>query len=275
MLKKIREFTYRYAIVSTILIAALFVLLMNATARAFHLLPSSAPVQYAEEIFVMLYSVAIVLLLGFRSTFQFKGFFKSLLYSSAVIAFMLISLGYFFLNATSNPNTVWASSGVIVFKLVQAIGIGIREECFFRGAIQNILSKKYAHSVKGVWISALIGAASFALVHLLNIFAGYDPVIVIAQTLSAMGSGLFFVAIYLRSGNLWASALVHALIDTVALAGSIFLTQTRVDTVNSLSFGALLGTVVYIVPAVFLLRPSKCKEIVARFEASRDQNLLV
>jgi hypothetical protein len=66
---------------------------------------------------------------------------------------------------------------------------------------------------------------------------------------------------------------VHALIDTVALSGSIFLTQTRAETVNSLSWGALLGMVIYILPTIFLLRPSKCKEIVARFKAEREEGL--
>ena len=272
MMKKIRELTHRYAIVSSILIAILFILFLNGTSLAFRLLPTLAPVQYANEIFLMLCSVGLVILLGFKSTFKFKGFLKGMLCASVIIVFMLFSLGMFFVNATSNPDTVWASTGMIIFGLFQAIGIGVREECFFRGAIQNILAKKFANSVKGVWIAALVTSVIFALIHLLNVFAGYDPLIVLIQTISAVASGLFFAAIYLRSGNLWASALIHALVDTVALEKSIFLTQTRVDAVNSLNMGALLSMVIYILPTLFLLRPSKCQEIVARFEAERKES---
>jgi membrane protease YdiL (CAAX protease family) len=159
---------------------------------------------------------------------------------------------------------------MVVFGLVQAVGIGIREECFFRGAIQSIIAKKYVRSVKGVWLAALIASSIFGIVHLFNIFTGFDPLVVFMQAISATSTGLFFAAVYLRSGSLWVPILVHALIDTVALAGSIFLTQTRAETVNELSWGALAGMAIYILPTIFLLRPSKCKEIVARYEAERE-----
>jgi membrane protease YdiL (CAAX protease family) len=161
---------------------------------------------------------------------------------------------------------------MIIFGLVQAIGIGIREECFFRGAIQNIIAKKYAHSVKGVWFAALIASSIFGIVHLFNLFNGFDPLVVFLQTISATSTGLFFAAVYLRSRSLWVPILVHALIDTAALSGSIFLTQTRVEAVNSLSWGALVGMAIYILPTIFLLRPSKCQEIVAGFEAERKES---
>lgn len=221
----------------------------------------------------MLCSVGLVILLGFKSAFTPKGFFKALLSSTVVIAMMLFSLWTSLEKAFSNPATVWASTGMVVFGLVQAVGIGIREECFFRGAIQSILAKKYADSVKGVWFAALIASSIFGIVHLLNIFTGYDPLVVLMQAISATGTGLFFAAVYLRSRSILVPILVHALIDTVALSGSIFLTQTRVETVNALSWNALIGMVIYILPAIFLLRPSKCKEIVTRFEEEREGKL--
>ena len=263
MLKKIRELTHRYAIVSSILIAILFILFLNGTSLAFRLLPPLAPVQYAKEIFLMLCSVGLVILLGFKSTFKFKGFLKGLLCASVIIVFMLFSLGMFFVNTTSNPDTVWASTGMIIFGLFQAIGIGVREECFFRGAIQNILAKKYANSVKGVWIAALVTSVIFALIHSLNVFAGYDPLIVLIQTISAVASGLFFAAIYLRSGNIWVLILLHTLIDTVGLVPSTFLGATLTENLNDTSWGVatLILWVAEIGYAAFLLRPSKCKEI--------------
>ena len=272
MLKKFREFTDRYAIVSSVLITILFFLLLNGSALVFNLLPNSLFWGYAQELFVMFYSVGLVILLGFKSTFKPKGFFKALLSSTVVIATMLFALGTFFERSISNPATVWASTGTIIFGLVQAVGIGIREECFFRGAIQNIIAKKYANSVKGVWFAALIASSIFGIVHLFNIFTGFDPLVVVLQAISATSTGLFFAAVYLRSRSLLVPILVHALIDTAALSGSIFLTQTRVETVNSLSWQALTGMSIYILPAIFLLRPSKCKEIVARFEAEREES---
>lgn len=272
MLQKIREFTERYAIVSSLLIALLFFLLLNGTALVFNLLPNSLFWGYAQELFIALYSVGLVLLLGFKSAFKPKGFFKALLSSTLVIAVMLFSLWSFFDKATSNPAAEWASTGMIIFGLVQAVGIGIREECFFRGAIQSIIAKKYVRSVKGVWLAALIASSIFGIAHLFNLFTGFNPLVVFMQAISATGTGLFFAAVYLRSRSLWVPILVHALIDTVALSGSIFLTQTRAETVNELSLGALAGMAIYILPTIFLLRPSKCKEIVTRFEAERGES---
>ena len=256
-----------------VLLLFLFFLLLNGVSLVFDLLPNSFIWGYAQELFVMLCSVGLVILLGFKSTFKPKGFFKALLSSIVVIVVMLFALWSSLDKALSSPTAVWASTGMIVFGLVQAVGIGIREECFFRGAIQSILAKKYVGSVKGVWLAALIASAIFGIVHLLNIFTGFDPVVVIMQAISATSTGLFFAAVYLRSRSLLVPILVHALIDTVALSGSIFLTQTRAETVNGLSWEALIGMVLYILPTIVLLRPSKCKEIVARFEAEREESL--
>ena len=272
MLQKIREFTERYALVSSLMIALLFFLLLNGTALVFDLLPNSLFWGYAQELFITLYSVGLVILLGYKSIFKPKGFFKALLSSTVVIAVMIFSLWTFFDKAASKPDTEWASTRMIIFGLVQAIVIGIREECFFRGAIQSIIAKKYIRSVKGVWLAALIASSIFGIVHLFNIFTGFDPLVAFMQAISATSTGLFFAAVYLRSGSLLVPILVHALIDTAALSGSIFLTQTRAETVNELSWGALAGMAIYILPTLFLLRPSKCKEIVARFEAERGES---
>ena len=162
---------------------------------------------------------------------------------------------------------------LIFYGLLTVLGIGIREECIYRGVIQNIVAKKYANSVKGVWITAAVGAFIFGIMHAGNFFTTTTaPSSIVVQIISAMFSGLVFSAIYLRSGSLWVPILVHALIDTVALSGSIFLTQTRAETVNELSLGALVGMAIYILPTIFLLRPSKCKEIVTRFEAERGES---
>lgn len=272
MTKKIREFTDRHVIVSSILIAVLFFVLLNGTTLIFDFLPNSLFWEYAQEFLVIFCSVGLVILLGFKNVFKPAGFFKALLSSAVVIVTMLFSLATFFERSISNPDTVWPSAGMIVFGLVQAVGIGIREECFFRGAIQSIFAKKYAHSVKGVWFAALIASSIFGIFHLINLFAGFDPLVTFLQVISATSTGLFFAAVYLRSRNLWVPILVHALIDTAALSKSIFLTQTRVETVNGLSWEALIGMVIYILPTIFLLRPSKCKEIVRRFEAEREES---
>jgi membrane protease YdiL (CAAX protease family) len=118
--------------------------------------------------------------------------------------------------------------------------------------------------VKGVWITAIIGAIIFGLTHASNIFYGMEPLAVLAQVISATFVGLLFGAVYLRSGSLWAPILVHTLTDIAGLAPSTFLRNlTDVDSINRLSFSwlSLLFDLLYLALAVFLLRPSKCKQV--------------
>ena len=99
-------------------------MLLNGTALVFNLLPNSLFWGYTQEFLVILYSVGLVIILGFKRAFKPVGFFKALLSSTVVIVTMLFSLATFFERSISNPDTVWASTGMIVFGLVQAVGIG-------------------------------------------------------------------------------------------------------------------------------------------------------
>ena len=96
----------------------------------------------------------------------------------------------------------------------------------------------------------------------------------IAQILGAFTAGLFFTAVYLRSGNIWALILLHALEDSVGLFESTFTvtTVTKYDQVSNLNVGGtILMACVHICLALFLLRKSKQPAIFARLEQLRNQ----
>ncbi len=44
---------------------------------------------------------------------------------------------------------------LMVVGVVSVIGVGVREECIYRETIQNIVAKKHANSVKGIWINRI------------------------------------------------------------------------------------------------------------------------
>ena len=126
------------------------------------------------------------------------------------------------------------------------------------------IAKKYANSVKGIWITVLVGAMLFGLCHVPNLFFGMNPLAVFSQVTTAIFVGLLFGAVYLRSGSIWVLIFVHALTDTVSLAKSTLLVGVAdIEVANDLSFSwELLFLYLFLAGlAAFLLRPSKCKQV--------------
>lgn len=262
MLTKFRSFVYKYAIPSAVILALLFYAIMQGVAALFRALHGGVAVRYIYEIVCMLYPMGFVVLFGFADSFKSKKFFKGILCGIALVAIQAFALAVQFAEAVSGDHA-WKPWYLILLGIISVIGIGIREESFFRATIQNILAKKYGGSVKGVWLTAIVSALIFGLIHAFNIFAGVEPLPAVIQAITNVGIGLFFAALYLRSGNFWTLVAVHALTDTAGLFESIFLNKSEIAVISSIPWQSLIGGVIFIGVSVFLLRPSKCKEIVA------------
>jgi membrane protease YdiL (CAAX protease family) len=178
---------------------------------------------------------------------------------------MTFTLVHILTKKFGNPEATWQSWYMIAFGLFSALCVGIREECIYRGVIQNVIAKKYANSVKGVWITVLLSSLFFGLCHVSNLLAGMNPLAVLTQVINAVIVGLLICAAYLRSGSIWAVILVHALTDTVSLSKSIFFVGfSEVEVANqqlSYDWATLIMNLIFIGITAFLLRPSKCKQI--------------
>lgn len=264
MLKKIRSLADQHAIPTALIVFVLFDLLILSLGRILSLLPETLPMEYLTEIILMLVPAAFVFLFGFSHTFKKRGFFRGLLGFLPFILFEAISLALFFSQNLGNPETVWNSWPHIVLGVFSIFGVGVREECFYRATIQNIIAKKHANSVKGIWLTVIVSAIPFGLTHVTNLFFGMDPLAVLIQVIGAFFIGLLFGAAYLRSGNIWAPILIHTLTDVSALARSTFLVNiTEIEVANQISFSvhSLIFWLVLLGITIFLLRPSKCKQI--------------
>ncbi len=53
----------------------------------------------------------------------------------------------------------------------------------------------------------------FGLVHAFNVLIGADPVSTMLQVLYAVGMGLLFGGLYLLTGNLWVTVILHSFLD--------------------------------------------------------------
>jgi len=102
-----------------------------------------------------------------------------------------------------------------------AILIGFAEELFFRGLLLESLLPVGIH--KAVLLSALL----FGLPYLLKAVSGiWDPNFAIAATLFAMGIGVCFAALRIRTGTIWPLIGIHTLINYNAFISGGFEVQT-------------------------------------------------
>ena len=264
MLKKIRSLTYQYAIPAAFIVFVVFDLLLMGLGRLLSLLPKSLPMAYLTEVILMLVPAVIVFIFGFSSAFKKGSFFRGLICFLPFVVFQMLVLAIFFSENLGDPEANWNPWYMMVYGVFSIVGVGVREECIYRATIQNILAKKHANSVKGIWITVIIGAIIFGLTHVTNIFFGMDPLAVLAQVVSVIFVGLLFGAVYLRSGNIWVLILIHTLTDVASLASSIFLRNiSDIEVMNQISWSwkKLIVWFLYVGLTAFLLRPSKCKQI--------------
>ena len=264
MLKKIKSFADKYAIIAAFIAFIVIDLFLYGIAALLNLLPNLLPLKFLSQALLIAIPVAIVFLFGFRGAFQRKNFFRGVLCGLPYIACYSVIMALVLANNLGNPEATLQPWNLILYSLFSILGVGIREECIYRATVQNIVAKKYANSVKGIWITAIVGAFIFGIMHAGNFFTTTtNPSSIVVQIISAMFSGLVIGAIYLRSGNIWVVILIHTLIDTAGLVPFSFLGVTLDESLNQIvwDWTKLILWVAEIGYAAFLLRPSKCKQI--------------
>ena len=108
-------------------------------------------------------------------------------------------------------------TGSMAIALIRAMAPGFGEEVMYRGlGVANYMRKiKSGGQIKVIfWLSSIV----FGLIHLGNILQGGDPKAVVIQAFYAIGVGMLFGAVYLRTGNLWPTILGHWSVDFFELA---------------------------------------------------------
>ena len=268
MLNKIRSLAVKHAIPAAFIIFIIFDVFLHGLGELFALLPKTLVRGYISEVVFIALPIALVFVFGFAKTFRKGHFFKGILCLLPFIVLQLSLFVVFLVKHVGNPETNWNSLSVIILGVFGIVCVGLREEFIYRATYQNIIAKKHANSVKGIWTTVLISSAIFGLCHIFNLIYGTHPLSVLAQVVDAFVVGLLFGAVYLRSGSIWSVVIVHTLTDLSGLASSTFLRNiSDIQDFNqlSLSWGSILLNIVYIAWVAFLLRPSKCKEIYENF----------
>jgi len=148
--------------------------------------------------------------------------------------------------------------------LILAMSPGFAEEIIFR-AIPLCNWMRLDNTQKGILTSVLFSAAVFGLVHSINIFAGATMSMTVFQVFYAFCLGIMLAAVFLRTGSIWPTIILHTFIDFTAFLTmdmnnmGVLTHELEITPVFWFIVVASLGLVAW---AVYLLRPAKQAEVI-------------
>ena len=168
-----------------------------------------------------------------------------------------------------SQGVVW-NKEAFLFSLCLGLESGIVEEIQFRGfAISHAMSIKNTKN-QGLFI-LFYSAFIFGIFHFVNLFHGGDFVPTLGQVIMAFGFGLYFGALYLRTGSILPGAIVHGLFDfAVAYRPADEVIRKSVSTGNTTLASELISNVPFVIifgiMATIMLRKSKWSQILSNFD---------
>lgn len=271
-MNKMKIFSQHRPVAFSALVCVITFLCMRVSGMLFNLFPETPALSLLKHLVDMAWPVALAVLFGYGFTLQGKGVRDTLRPAFPSFILRLFVLLCTIITAFAQ-NAQWQTLPMILVSVVNMISVGVREEVIFRGIIGNSLARKYATSPKSLWLTVIGSAAVFSAFHLQNLLFGVAPMAMVLQLISTFTMGMVFTAIYLRGGNIWVVALLHALVDTSSLFGTNFtITEaTFADEIGSLTlYGILFLFVLHTSFTMYLLRKSKRDAILARLEQERN-----
>ena len=149
---------------------------------------------------------------GFQSTNFTIGFKKYGV--SCCIAFLIPFMAFYMgLLPLDYRPTLWK---VLIEGILYYIGVGLIEEFFCRGLLQNAIERLLSHKKNAQIAAVLITALIFGLGHIFGVI-GMSVLLASCKIVWAVGLGIYLGAIYVRTRNLWLVALFHFIIDLCGL----------------------------------------------------------
>lgn len=109
-------------------------------------------------------------------------------------------------------------SGNVGVALLLGIAPGVTEEILCR-IIPLSFVMKSPEREKRVQPAVVFTSLIFGLGHIINIFSGADIVTTLFQVLYATGTGFLFGTVYIRTGNMWITIILHSLTDFIFFLG--------------------------------------------------------
>lgn len=143
-----------------------------------------------------------------------------------------------------------------------AIMAGVAEEVCFREVGISYMARQWRDENKIIPM-ALISAVAFSLIHLTT-FGSFDHAgDLLLQVLMTVLLGIFFSAVYLRTGNIWPLIIAHSLHDLLAFSADEGVTAMGVEDFPDWVTGAMfVAEAAMAICGLYMLRKSKRTEII-------------
>ncbi|MBO4909580.1 MAG: CPBP family intramembrane metalloprotease [Lachnospiraceae bacterium] len=158
---------------------------------------------------------SLLALLVFKS--WFKGEYKGILKKKGLLIGLLMLAPFLvFHYAGSIVSWITLGTGSVLLAALKALAPGFSEEVMFRGmGVANYMRKikDEKHIMFIFWLSSIV----FGLIHMANFLSGADFMASIVQSIYAIGVGMLFGAVYLRTGNLWPTIIGHWSVDFIEM----------------------------------------------------------
>ena len=155
--------------------------------------------------------------------------------------------------------------GAIGASLFTAIMAGIAEEVAFREIGISYLARQWKDESK-IIMMAVIPSAAFALIHVTNYVETRDLTSSLLQALLTFFFGIFYSAIYLRTGNIWPLIIAHSLHDILSFSASVGAAAKGAQFPEWIIIAIVLVEVILLVCGLYMLRKSKRAEIIALWD---------
>ena len=153
--------------------------------------------------------------------------------------------------------------------VAMALSAGFGEEAMFRGLAVPI-GMRYLRGRNKILITALVTSIVFGLSHLGNARGGNG--IGIVQAVASIGSGLFYAAVFLRTGSIMVTIIMHALYDWM-----YFLTNPALQNGDMAAMGVTTAVIISCVidlsmgvVGYWLIRPAVREKIEAVWQKKWD-----
>ena len=215
------------------ILTGFFLLLINEALRTLMYFIHIAVFKEILPVFSILYMLigAFITFFIYKQWFapEFAGalsggsFKKGLLLSLPIIVYWIVT------TASMIVDKVFELKPVTMTVLLVSLTAGLGEELAFRHGMISTMLRKHNREDQLLKV-LLISSMVFGFFHLFNIVVGADPLSTLIQVITSCSLGIFFGSLYLCSGNLWPSIIVHTLHDIVAICTTAAVSESGVIT---------------------------------------------
>ena len=108
-----------------------------------------------------------------------------------------------------NTPTAWR---VLIEGILYYVGVGVMEEIYLRGLLQNIVEKVLGERKYALLYAILITSVLFGAGHIFGAIGQPLPTI-LCKAIWATGLGVYFGSVYAKTRNLWVPIILHTVID--------------------------------------------------------------